>query len=124
MAGRYPPAFVFLDLPAGEVDVNAHPAKAEVRFRDRGAAYALAREAVRAWLDAAHLSAKAATARKVKPDDAAPWEMPQGAAPAAAPAVPSARRRTNRPRPTPESHPAAPGVEPPAAPALFTAAAA
>jgi len=45
--GRYPMAIVFLDVPAESVDVNVHPAKTEVRFRQANSAFGAVQRAVR-----------------------------------------------------------------------------
>ena len=39
MVGRMPVAFLHLEIPADEVDVNVHPTKVEVRFRDSQRVY-------------------------------------------------------------------------------------
>ena len=44
--GRFPAAILFLDVPRGEVDINVHPAKTEVRFTDPRGVAAFVREAV------------------------------------------------------------------------------
>src|SRR5204863_2618972 len=47
MTGRHAVAFLFLELPPDEVDVNVHPTKAEVRFRDPAEVQQLVVHAVR-----------------------------------------------------------------------------
>jgi len=34
MVGKFPMCFLFIDIPAGKVDVNVHPAKTEIRFSE------------------------------------------------------------------------------------------
>ena len=58
MTGRYPVAFLFLELPPDQVDVNVHPTKAEVRFRDKDSLYQLIQQAVSDRLQAADLTAR------------------------------------------------------------------
>jgi DNA mismatch repair protein MutL len=47
MVGRYPMAVIFLDLDPSDVDVNVHPTKAEVRFRERDQVFSAVQRAVR-----------------------------------------------------------------------------
>jgi DNA mismatch repair protein MutL len=47
---RHPMVALFVDLPAEEVDVNVHPAKAEVRFRDAALVRGLIVSAIRTAL--------------------------------------------------------------------------
>ena len=127
MVGRYPVAFLFLRVPPDQVDVNVHPQKAEVRFRENSLLYSLVRSSVKKRLLKANLvpALSAAPPGAVpaglpveEPPLAPPWslhaqERPgattlfQPAPPAAAPAVPPE---------SPKVAPAAPPV--PAGPAL------
>ncbi len=44
---RFPAGVLFIEMPGTEVDINVHPAKAEVRFRNPGMVYSLLYHAVR-----------------------------------------------------------------------------
>jgi len=73
MTGRYAVAFLFLELPPEEVDVNVHPTKAEVRFRHAHALHHLLYSAIKSRLSRANLTARlVAPAVTTLPDLAEP----------------------------------------------------
>jgi DNA mismatch repair protein MutL len=74
MSGRYPVTFLFLEMPADLVDVNVHPTKAEVRFREGQGLYSLLLNAVRRRLSLANL-----TPRLQVPSTLAPPRAPLAA---------------------------------------------
>lgn len=47
MTGRFPVAVLMIELPPEDVDVNVHPTKAEVRFRDGDSVFSAVQRAVR-----------------------------------------------------------------------------
>jgi DNA mismatch repair protein MutL len=80
--GARPSLFLYLDLPPGSVDVNVHPTKAEVRFRDRGQVLDVVENAVRTALSSLE-SAATMDQHPVAPQLRAPQPTsPSTAAPA------------------------------------------
>ncbi|HEX7973752.1 MAG TPA: DNA mismatch repair endonuclease MutL [Anaerolineales bacterium] len=116
MVGRYPLAVLFLKMPPDTVDVNVHPAKAEVRFRNPDRAFAGVQRAVRRALlahtpvpglgDQLHWTPETgweAPARKQEFDPA--WNLPAeeeertAAAESQAPSTPDFQSPTAGPQP-------------------------
>jgi DNA mismatch repair protein MutL len=81
MTARYAVAFLFIDLPPDLVDVNVHPTKSEVRFRDSQALYHLVFATVRDRLHAENLTARLQAPSTIRPSgeigmqDTPPWEL-------------------------------------------------
>ncbi len=122
MKGRFPVAALFLELSPAQVDVNIHPAKREVKFREEREVRATVTQAVRRALLGYH----AATAPKPANSARDLLPAPTVVATPAAPGVPPASRAPERPslptdaalppEPPPASAPTPRGVLPPGGP--------
>jgi DNA mismatch repair protein MutL len=100
MTGRYPVAFLFLELPPDQVDVNVHPAKAEVRFRDPQGVRELVLGAARATLKANNLTGRLRAPAAVRQPESTQATAAPG--PASVGTLAAGPRTAPRPRPDPQ----------------------
>ncbi len=131
MVGRYAVGFLLLKVPPDQVDVNVHPTKAEVRFRDNSVLYSLVRSTVKARLLKANLVPQMTPPPPVLPappleplpDEPPAWSLAAPAAtvrpplftPESLAASESPRRAAAEATPAPWDAPSAPAPPTPAA---------
>jgi DNA mismatch repair protein MutL len=75
--GVYPIAFLFVDIPVEEIDVNVHPAKTEVRFRRSEAVKDVIAEAVRESLGRAGIAAATEEEKELAVSERNPVQGPE-----------------------------------------------
>jgi DNA mismatch repair protein MutL len=78
--GRHPVAALYLDIPPEAVDVNVHPMKTELRFRDEAAVRGFLISALRKALGVGAGQAFSTPARPAWRPASTPWRPPAGAA--------------------------------------------
>ena len=91
MKGRFPVCCLFLEIDPAAVDVNIHPAKREVKFRDERAVRGFVARAVREALLGFHTGAASpppSVRRETEPAPKVEWIAPPRAMPAVEPALP------------------------------------
>ncbi|MDR2456832.1 MAG: DNA mismatch repair endonuclease MutL [Deltaproteobacteria bacterium] len=76
--GRFPAGAVFLEIDPARVDVNVHPAKTEVRFREPGIVFSALSKAVRSAVDASPLDEALDGVQYYRPPDGGLFPKPAG----------------------------------------------
>jgi DNA mismatch repair protein MutL len=96
MVGRFPLATLFLSIPPEQVDVNVHPTKAEVRFRNRDRVFSDVQRAVKRGL-LAHTPVPEVHSQNTWSQPV--WQPPEQAGPSWGGSIPSHAAQTRGPLP-------------------------